>query len=608
MTGYWLFFKLMIILNVGHSSAERCDRASTVKEREGNLGQSGDFQWLGVLHVQLRELIATSGIVLIKFKHALVNAGDVARIPQHIFKSKSRIMFLPTRISPLFVKPASYVTHPEYEISSVNSIAIIELDLNDVNDFPLSPVCLATAKILKASKYLYLTGFTHENDVLEKVIYKIQHLDKKVCDEYYNKTELSSEQPIPSANLCGYAPYTRKQCVWENGMTLLYNDFGYLYLIGFGVHGPGCAAPARFIDLFPYFHWINFITASEGYRRKEESVPNNRLIEVVPKSKRKLVENIPIHELFTQGSRRFEVLGHHFEKYPYQLQQSKFLISKPTSKNGSYLISFDNEWSKDDHSCELATKQIYREVFEVKAVDNLKGYATYKLSLYDLLHSECICVRLTVDCQKRSDAVLAFREEINFLEDTELSVDRTPQEIIRYFPNKITEKPNKLGVNEALFRPTFIEHDDLSRTVDNYELYITFEFIERGKLEFEMLAARVATTASPMTEETEEIETEKMETEKIETKAPTESQTEKIKARRAKVKGKVKVKGKGKGKVKVKVKVKSRWGLDNWADNVLTEDKLNLVADVEVYELQNAARVEKVPWVTVMVGLLLAVL
>ncbi|KAJ8708545.1 hypothetical protein PYW08_009927 [Mythimna loreyi] len=568
MTGHWLFFKLMIVLNVGPLSAERCDRASTVLDREGSLGQSGAFPWLGVLHVELRELIATSGVVLINYKHALVNADDVARIPQHIFKSNCRIMFLAARNNSIYVKPASYITHPEYEFTTVNSIAIIQLDLRDGDNFSLTPVCLATAKSFRASRYLHLTGFTHDNEVLEKVIYKIQYLNKKVCDEFYNKTEFSTQKPIPSDYLCGYAPYSSSHCVWDNGMALVSNELGYLYLIGFSIHGPGCAAPARFIDLFPYLYWINSIIGAVSHRPK-------------------LVSNIPIHDLYTKSSRRYWVIGHHYEKYPYEVLNPKFLISRPTTKKESYLISFTNEWGEDEDSCTSPTRQIYRDIVTVRAVDKLRGFARYKLSLFDLHQSKCVCVRLTVNCDERSDAILAFKEEINFKEDIELfgtAGDGTPEEIFRYFPNETHKKGGEI------LSPQFInDHDVLSRKVDNYELYITFNFTGWGKLEFEMLAAKEIYIP-----ETLELANEII---------AIISQDKKIRRAKTKVKAKSR-------KQKAKTEVKSLWGLDDWADNMLAEDKLDIETVVKVHELQNAAPGEPAAQITVvvnMVGWLLAV-
>ncbi|KAJ8708205.1 hypothetical protein PYW07_010330 [Mythimna separata] len=473
-----------------------------VQDHEGNLGQSADYSWLGVLHVRIDpEWIATTGIVLIKTKYALAIADDVARIPQHIFKSDSRAMFLPTRDKPWFVDLVSYVTHPEYEISSLNSIAIIELDLDDLEEFPLTPVCLATVKIFSASRYIYLAGFTHENQTLEKVFYKIEHLDEEVCKEFYNRTELSPQMPLPSAQLCGHTPNIESQCIWDNGMTLLSNDFGYLNLIGFGIHGPGCTDPARFIDLFPYFHWINFITGSVGYRRNDQFLPNIKLNEFVPKSKRKGPQNIPVHELFTKGNprRQDSSILHHYEAYPFDADVLKFHLVKPTKDDKTYLIfPFNEQWAYNETTCELPSVVIYEEVFQVTAVDRLQGSATYKLSLYDTIKKECMCVRLTVNSDSRSEAILSFKEEFNFKEDTYQSGalgDMTPEDVLIQFPYPI------MGVPAPLHQPEAInDRGVLTKKVKNYDLYITFKFTGHAELKFEMLAERQVPRTSTSTE------------------------------------------------------------------------------------------------------------
>ncbi|CAH1641913.1 unnamed protein product [Spodoptera littoralis] len=212
----------LLLLFLVETSATRCDEATTAQVAEGNFGQSGVFNWLGMLKVVSYEnkkwITALTGIVLVKPKHVLANADDIVKIPQHVFERDTKAMFVPAKGAEWTVQPKSYSTHPEYEYSTVNTIAIVELDVEDVNDFPLNPICLPSSSF-NTSKYLYLTGFTDEHQVLQKVIYKIQYLEQNVCDEFYNRAG-----------------------------------------IGFGVRGPGCAAPARFIDLFPYLPWITSTT------------------------------------------------------------------------------------------------------------------------------------------------------------------------------------------------------------------------------------------------------------------------------------------------------------------------------------------------------------
>ncbi|KAJ8708544.1 hypothetical protein PYW08_009926 [Mythimna loreyi] len=280
MKGLGLVFIKLVILFGGVSSTDHCDMATTARVQEGNLGQSGDFNWLGILHIhhhaegKLR--VAMTGIVLIKIKYALANADDLTKIPMKVFKSDSKAMFLPARDRPWEVKLDSYYTHPEYEYSTLNTIAVVELNLEESNDYPLNPICIPSGASFNTSRYLYLTGYTDENRKMEKVIYNIKYLEKHVCEEFYNRAGLSSQKRAPSAYVCGYAPSNKTQCVWDSGMVLVSNVTGYFHLIGFGIYGPGCAAPARFIDLFPYFYWINSIIHPDevyddnGYRRNDD--------------------------------------------------------------------------------------------------------------------------------------------------------------------------------------------------------------------------------------------------------------------------------------------------------------------------------------------------
>ncbi|XP_022837249.1 uncharacterized protein LOC111364574 [Spodoptera litura] len=153
----------LLLLFLVETSASRCDEATTAQVAEGNFGQSGVFNWLGMLKVVSYEnkkwITALTGIVLVKPKHVLANADDIVKIPQHVFERATKAMFVPAKGAEWAVPPKSYSTHPEYEYSTVNTIAIVELDVEDVNDFPLNPICLPSSSF-NTSKYLYLTGFT----------------------------------------------------------------------------------------------------------------------------------------------------------------------------------------------------------------------------------------------------------------------------------------------------------------------------------------------------------------------------------------------------------------------------------------------------------------
>ncbi|KAF9799283.1 hypothetical protein SFRURICE_016235 [Spodoptera frugiperda] len=138
--------------------------------------------------------------------------------------SNTKAMFLPAKGVEWTAAAKSYSTHPEYEYTTVNTIAIVELDVEDVTDSPL--------RLLLINRLSSCTSLGLQM--------------------------LPTRNSQPTSYVCGYATRNGStHCAWDNGMALVSNaSEGVFYLLGFGVRGPGCAAPARFIDLFPFLPWI----------------------------------------------------------------------------------------------------------------------------------------------------------------------------------------------------------------------------------------------------------------------------------------------------------------------------------------------------------------
>ncbi|XP_059062700.1 plasma kallikrein-like [Achroia grisella] len=239
--------------------------------QEGNLGETARFPWLGVLRVHIHEAaslkIALTGIVLVRERYAVANADEISRIPRHIFKEDSQAMFVPTNGKPWYSRLIDYITHPEYEFSTYNTIALVELDSEEGNNyllFPFKPICWPGYSF-NTSNELYAVGYTDERQLLEKVLYKLQYISQELCAEFYNRSSLQSGTIISPTNLqCGFAANNRGNCVWDSGMVMISNSTGAWMLIGFGLRGPGCAAPSRFIQMFSYLPWIQTITSIES--------------------------------------------------------------------------------------------------------------------------------------------------------------------------------------------------------------------------------------------------------------------------------------------------------------------------------------------------------
>ncbi|KAL0860704.1 hypothetical protein ABMA27_010045 [Loxostege sticticalis] len=253
-----------------------CDESHADDLQEGNIGESEHFPWLGILRVHLHEFnqlkIAVTGLVLVKERHAIANAEDLSKIPKPVFMQDSKAMFIPKRGEPWFTKPVDYMIHPEFEFSTYNTIALVELEVEQ-GTMPFKPVCWP-GNFFNTSNQLYALGYTDDNKLLEKTVYSLQYVKPSLCQEFYNRAGFAEPKSAPMYVQCGFAPNNKKDCTWENGMAMVSNSTGKWTLIGFGVRGPGCSAPARFIDMSAYLPWVETATDLEqindypDFRRK----------------------------------------------------------------------------------------------------------------------------------------------------------------------------------------------------------------------------------------------------------------------------------------------------------------------------------------------------
>lgn len=66
----------------------------------------------------------------------------------------------------------------------------------------------------------------------------------------------------------------------------------YGFQLGFGIYGPGCASPSRFIEIYKYLPWIESTTTN---------VETGGSYETRKWSRKE--ENIPVHQLFRSGKK-----------------------------------------------------------------------------------------------------------------------------------------------------------------------------------------------------------------------------------------------------------------------------------------------------------------
>ncbi|XP_063897081.1 uncharacterized protein LOC110379325 [Helicoverpa armigera] len=399
----------------------------------------------------------------------------------------------------------------------MHSLAVVELDVSG-EAFQLIPVCLPLQqdKVQDSQpEKLYLIGYTDDNEILEKVIYQIRPMKNKICDDFYERTGFSEQGNIPTASVCGYAPYSSIKCQWDDGMALVSNATnGVFTLMGLSIHGPGCTAPARYIALSPYVSWLRLVTGSDA-DSPQPPQPDQPAY-------------IPAHKLFRSNQTRrkgveYYVLGHDFIPHLSLrgLPLDHYYI-KPIERDNKtlaiYPIEEKFEISHDD--CNKRRMLMYREEFRLDA-PGTQGNITYKLSLYDLKNLFCKCVTLNVICEERSYAYLSFREEFDFVSGTEdlhpidFNVYTYGSVPIRTAPPGKNDKPKKKTDDLSNYYPKFITFETKKGTVLSNELYLTFTYNGKARLIFKMFGAPIEmtpydldTTPRPVRRYLEEVEGE----------------------------------------------------------------------------------------------------
>ncbi|XP_073961201.1 uncharacterized protein [Choristoneura fumiferana] len=419
------FFSAMFAFQVRCLKPENCDPSLNSLFREGILGPVGMFPWLGVIRVELHEgenvRIALTGAVLIKKKYALTIADDIARMPRRIFERDSKALFIPNDGERWLCKLKNYTTHPEYP-AVMNTIAIIELELEEKEPVPLVPICWPTRPYLyNESSQLYVLGITDVNDILEKEAYKVKHVGQTPCIQWYYREGLITRNDPWRAYQCVSTENNKKSCLFETGMILASNATGTWTLVAFGIHGPGCASPSRFIDLYKYLPWIESTTSDVRLRGAPGKLSLRERFEGGEK-------DVPIHELFRSDKEEdlsAKVTPWIFDRYESGLVPEIVRIDK------NAIVLFHNKYELDKGDCSKRSKLIYTDAVRLVA-DRQGGKAYYQLSLMDLSVFNYTCIYIRVESKRRSKAQLWYNYG-SFI-DTLEGVDETPKRVVKKYP------------------------------------------------------------------------------------------------------------------------------------------------------------------------------
>ncbi|KAL4713685.1 hypothetical protein ACJJTC_004216 [Scirpophaga incertulas] len=228
----------------------------------GNVPVS-EYPWVGVLYYanndQTGESRAVTTVILIHQEFVLTSAADVGPMPKHDFRVNTRVL-LGEEWRGAGRRVRNYVLHPEYG-ETLSTLALVQLR-DVVRDSGIHPACPPPDLLRDPEFYVIKFDETDYNN-LQKQVVPVTHVPGKMCKDFYVAANLYVKKMRPPHVTCAVAldesdeGGANRVCVWEAGAALAARDlWGRWQLLGLGVRGPGCGAPARFLDIMSYLPWI----------------------------------------------------------------------------------------------------------------------------------------------------------------------------------------------------------------------------------------------------------------------------------------------------------------------------------------------------------------
>ncbi|CAK1589826.1 unnamed protein product [Parnassius mnemosyne] len=135
----------------------------------------------------------------------------------------------------------------------------------------LRPICPPPDKINKPEFY----AISLSKDCMDSKInlYKMTHVDTKECKQFYRRSGLDVKSIWPKYTVCAKA-LRGGECLWQSGVFLVLKQDNKWMLAGFGVHGPGCELPSRFLDYGMYHQWVLTVLERIGKPAITRLAPN----------------------------------------------------------------------------------------------------------------------------------------------------------------------------------------------------------------------------------------------------------------------------------------------------------------------------------------------
>ncbi|KAF9411644.1 hypothetical protein HW555_009608, partial [Spodoptera exigua] len=194
----------------------------------------GTYPWLGMLIYPRGKKKFTTSVVLVTKQMALASANEIDKLPkEHIRRLARVVLGNDCRGDSPYVGIREYTYHPDFFKDKVNALAMIQLETDHIT-FKLHPICGPPVNFQNETFYTMMLADDCKKG--EVWVYKMIYVPFDKCKHYYRKSGL-----------------------------------------GFGVYGPGCQAPARFLDYGMYHKWVKDSFRNIG-RTAVSTIAENHLV------------------------------------------------------------------------------------------------------------------------------------------------------------------------------------------------------------------------------------------------------------------------------------------------------------------------------------------
>ncbi|KAJ8708562.1 hypothetical protein PYW08_009944 [Mythimna loreyi] len=245
---------------------------SPVKHVSEGVARIETYPWLGVLYYPYHQKRLTTAVVLVTRQMVIATALEIDKLPKKDLRARARVVIGHNCSAGQGVGIRDYSYHHDYSRSTYSALVLIQLE-TDHAKMKLRPICPPPEALYSQNQTFFSMVLSGDCDRSKMTIHRMVIIPTEECQSYYRRAQLDIKTLWPTYTACAKS-VARGECVWRSGAILVAKIGLRWSLLGFGVYGPGCQAPARFLDYGMYHEWVRRSVARIGRPAITKLAPN----------------------------------------------------------------------------------------------------------------------------------------------------------------------------------------------------------------------------------------------------------------------------------------------------------------------------------------------